>query len=71
MLQNSRLVGDTLLDVISAGRTLEIEQALEALEAVGFSPDLDALPMGLEHHCLTEDVSCLVGKGRSLPWHEP
>ena len=48
MLQNSRLVGDTLLDVISAGRTLEIEQALEALEAVGFGPDLKDLPMGLE-----------------------
>ncbi|OUU91293.1 MAG: hypothetical protein CBC35_09795 [Planctomycetes bacterium TMED75] len=48
MLQNGRLVGDTLLDVLAAGRPLELEQALQALDSVGFGPDLQALPMGLE-----------------------
>ena len=48
MLQNGRLVGDTLLDVLSAGRPLELDQALEVLDRVGFGPDLESLPMGLE-----------------------
>ena len=48
MLQNGRLVGDTLLDVLAAGRPLGLEQALEALDSVGFGPDLKSLPMGLE-----------------------
>ena len=48
MLQNGRLVGDTLLDVLSAGRPLELDQALEVLDRVGFGSDLESLPMGLE-----------------------
>jgi len=48
MLQNGRLVGDTLLDVLAAGRPLELDQALEVLDRVGFGPDLQSLPMGLE-----------------------
>jgi len=48
MLQNGRLVGDTLLDVLAAGRPLELDQALDVLDRVGFGPDLQSLPMGLE-----------------------
>ena len=48
MLQDGRLVGDTLLDVLAAGRPLELDQALEVLDRVGFGPDLQSLPMGLE-----------------------
>ena len=48
LLQDGRLVGQTIWDVLSAGRPLTMTAALEALDAVGFSEDLKKLPMGLE-----------------------
>ena len=48
MLQDGRLVGQTIWDVLSAGRPLTMTAALEALDAVGFSEDLKKLPMGLD-----------------------
>ena len=48
MLQEGHLVGQTIWDVLAAGRPLTMTAAMEAIEAVGFSDDLKTLPMGLE-----------------------
>ena len=48
MLQEGRLVGQTIWDVLAAGRPLTMTAAMEAIEAVGFNDDLKTLPMGLE-----------------------
>ena len=48
MLQEGHLVGQTIWDVLAAGRPLTMTAAMEAIEAVGFSDDLKNLPMGLE-----------------------
>ena len=58
MLQSFRLVGPTLWDVLAAGRDISLEEALDAIEAAGFSQDLAALPMGLQ--------TPLPGGGRQL-----
>ena len=58
MLQDGRLVGHTIWDVLAAGRPLTMTAAMEALEAVGFGDDLTTLPMGLE--------TPLPGEGRQL-----
>ena len=49
MLQSFRLVGPTLWDVLAAGRDISLEEALDAIEAAGFSQDLAALPMVFKH----------------------
>ena len=48
MLQEGHLVGQTIWEVLAAGRPLTMTAAMEAIEAVGFSDDLKTLPMGLE-----------------------
>ena len=48
MLQEGHLVGQTIWDVLAAGRPLTMTAAMAAIEAVGFSDDLKTLPMGLE-----------------------
>lgn len=48
VLQNARLVGGTLLEVIAAGRAISVEQAWSAAEQAGLAEDLQALPMGLQ-----------------------
>lgn len=48
MLQEGHLVGQTIWDVLAAGRPLTMTAAMEAIEAVGFGADLKTLPMGLE-----------------------
>lgn len=48
MLQDGRLVGHTLWDVLAAGRPLTMSEAMAALDAVGFREDLKTLPMGLD-----------------------
>ena len=58
MLQDGRLVGHTIWDVLAAGRPLTMTAAMEALDAVGFLDDLKTLPMGLE--------TPLPGEGRQL-----
>ena len=58
MLQDGRLVGHTIWDVLAAGRPLTMSAAMEALDAVGFRDDLKTLPMGLE--------TPLPGEGRQL-----
>ena len=58
MLQDGRLVGHTIWDVLAAGRPLTMTAAMEALDAVGFRDDLKTLPMGLE--------TPLPGEGRQL-----
>lgn len=58
MLQDGRLVGHTIWDVLAAGRPLTMTAAMAALDAVGFSNDLQMLPMGLD--------TPLPGGGRQL-----
>ena len=58
MLQDGRLVGHTIWDVLAAGRPLTMAAAMAALEAVGFSNDLKTMPMGLD--------TPLPGGGRQL-----
>jgi ABC-type multidrug transport system fused ATPase/permease subunit len=48
VLQDTRLVGNSLMEVIAAGRPLSVEEAWKAAEDAGLSDDLQALPMGLQ-----------------------
>lgn len=48
VLQDARLVGSTIFEVIAAGRAISVEQAWEAAERAGLGDDLRALPMGLQ-----------------------
>lgn len=48
VLQNARLVGSTLFDVIASGRSITTEQAWAAAEQACLAEDLRALPMGLQ-----------------------
>ena len=48
VLQDTRLVGNSLMEVIAAGRPLSVEEAWKAAEDAGLSGDLQALPMGLQ-----------------------
>ena len=48
VLQNARLVGGTLLEVIAAGRAISVEQAWSAAEQAGLAEELRQLPMGLQ-----------------------
>ena len=48
VLQDTRLVGSTLMEVIAAGRQLSLEQAWKAAEDAGLAGDLQNLPMGLQ-----------------------
>ena len=48
VLQNPQLVGSTLKDVITAGRSLSMAEAWTAVELAGLGEELRALPMGLQ-----------------------
>ena len=48
VLQNARLIGDTIRDALLAGRDQPDAELLEALDAVGFSQDLQTLQLGLD-----------------------
>lgn len=48
VLQDTQLVGSTLMEVIAAGRALSLEEAWAAAEAAGLGDDLQKLPMGLQ-----------------------
>ena len=48
VLQDTRLVGNTLMEVIAAGRPLSLEQVWSAAEDAGLGEDLKTLPMGLQ-----------------------
>ena len=48
VLQDARLVGNTLMEVIAAGRPLSLEQVWSAAEDAGLGEDLKTLPMGLQ-----------------------
>lgn len=48
VLQDAKLVGSTLMEVIAAGRPISLEEAWQAAEAAGLGKDLQALPMGLQ-----------------------
>ena len=48
VLQNTQLVGGTMLEVIAAGRPISVEQAWAAAEQAGLKEELQALPMGLQ-----------------------
>ena len=48
VLQNPQLVGNTLKDVITAGRGLSLAEAWAAVELAGLGEEFRALPMGLQ-----------------------
>ena len=48
VLQDARLVGNTLMEVIAAGRPLSLEQVWSAAEDAGLSEELKMLPMALQ-----------------------
>lgn len=48
VLQDTRLVGGTMFEVIAAGRAISLEQAWQAAELAGLGAELRALPMGLQ-----------------------
>ena len=48
VLQEARLVGSTIQEVIAAGRPLSLEQAWELAEQVGLADELRSLPMGMQ-----------------------
>ena len=48
VLQNTQLVGGTMLEVIAAGRSISLEQAWSAVEKAGLAEELKALPMGMQ-----------------------
>ena len=48
VLQDARLVGNTLMEVIAAGRPLSLEQVWSAAEKAGLGEELKVLPMGLQ-----------------------
>ena len=48
VLQNPQLVGNTLKDVITAGRDISLAEAWAAVELAGLGNELRALPMGLQ-----------------------
>ena len=48
VLQNARLVGGTIMEVIAAGRAISVEQAWQAAEQAGLAEEIRALPMGLQ-----------------------
>lgn len=48
VLQNPQLVGSTLKDVITAGRSLSMAEAWTAVELAGLGEEIRALPMGLQ-----------------------
>ena len=48
VLQDTRLVGNTLMEVIAAGRPLSLEQVWSAAEKAGLGEELKVLPMGLQ-----------------------
>jgi ABC-type bacteriocin/lantibiotic exporter with double-glycine peptidase domain len=48
VLQDTRLVGGTLFEVIAAGRSISLEQAWQAAELAGMGEELRSWPMGLQ-----------------------
>ena len=48
VLQDTGLVGRTMMEVIAAGRPLSLEQAWSAAEDAGLGAELQTLPMGLQ-----------------------
>jgi ABC-type bacteriocin/lantibiotic exporter with double-glycine peptidase domain len=48
VLQNARLVGGTVMEVIAAGRAISVEHAWRAAEQAGLAEEIRALPMGLQ-----------------------
>ena len=48
VLQEARLVGSTIFEVIAAGRALTLEQAWQVAEQVGLAEELRRLPMGMQ-----------------------
>lgn len=48
VLQDPRLVGGTLFEVIAAGRPISLEQAWQAAEQAGLGAEIGAMPMGLQ-----------------------
>jgi len=48
VLQDACLVGNTLMEVIAAGRPLSLEQVWSAAEDAGLGEELKTLPMGLQ-----------------------
>lgn len=48
VLQDTRLVGGTLFEVIAAGRAISLEQAWQAAELAGMGEELRSWPMGLQ-----------------------
>jgi len=48
VLQNPKLIGNTLKDAVIAGRDISLAEAWEAVELAGLGDELRALPMGLQ-----------------------
>jgi ABC-type bacteriocin/lantibiotic exporter with double-glycine peptidase domain len=60
VMQDVRLFAGSILENISAGRDLEIEQVLKTLETVGIAQFVKSLPMGL-HTMIGENSSLFSG----------
>jgi ABC-type bacteriocin/lantibiotic exporter with double-glycine peptidase domain len=60
VMQDVRLFAGSILENISAGRDLEIEQVLKTLETIGIAQFVKSLPMGL-HTMIGENSSLFSG----------
>lgn len=63
VLQDVRMFAGSILDNIAAGRDLEIDQVLKALETVGTAAFVKSLPMGL--HTMIGESSSLFSGGQT------
>jgi ABC-type bacteriocin/lantibiotic exporter with double-glycine peptidase domain len=63
VMQDVRLFAGSILENISAGRDLEIEQVLKTLETIGIAQFVKSLPMGL--HTMIGDNSSLFSGGQT------